>query len=97
MSTSLMLMQWLGATQLPEHLNRDVGTLAGEPLGGRELFAFQRFDVRLEESWLETYFGLPFEACEIIRLRQIDDAGAMGALYDLAREVAERMIRVDGE
>ncbi|WP_299969515.1 patatin-like phospholipase family protein [Devosia sp. 66-22] len=97
MSTSLMLMQWLGATQLPEHLNRDVGTLAGEPLGGRELFAFQRFDVRLEESWLETYFGLPFEAREIIRLRQIDDAGAMGALYDLAREVAERMIRVDGE
>ena len=96
-STSLMLMQWLGATQLPEHLNRDVGTLAGEPLGGRELFAFQRFDVRLEESWLETYFGLPFEAREIIRLRQIDDAGAMGALYDLAREVAERMIRVDGE
>ncbi|MBN9346466.1 MAG: patatin-like phospholipase family protein [Devosia sp.] len=97
MSTSLMLMQWLGATQLPEHLNRDVGTLACEPLGGRELFAFQRFDVRLEESWLETYFGLPFEAREIIRLRQIDDAGAMGALYDLAREVAERMIRVDGE
>ena len=95
MSLSLMLMQWLGATEVPEHLNRDIGTLAAEPLAGHPLFAFQRFDVRLEEAWLESYFGLPFEAREIIRLRQIDDASAMGALYDLAREVAERMIRKD--
>ena len=92
MSLSLMMMQWLGASAAPEHLNRDIDTLAGEPLGGSPLFAFQRFDVRLEEAWLETYFGLPFEAREIIRLRQIDDAGSMGALYDLAREVAERTI-----
>lgn len=96
MSLSLMLMQWLGATEVPEHLNRDIGTLAAEPLAGHPLFAFQRFDVRLEEAWLESYFGLPFEAREIIRLRQIDDASAMGALYDLAREVAERMIKVAG-
>lgn len=91
--TSLMMMQWLGTSELPERLNRDVGTLEGEPLGGRPLFAFQRFDLRLEEEWLEAYFGLPFEAREIIRLRQLDDASAMPALYDLATMVAERMIK----
>lgn len=94
MSLSLMMMQWLGTSESPEHLNRDIGTLEGEPLGGRALFAFQRFDVRLEEEWLETYFGLPFEAREIVRLRQLDDAVSMGALYDLAREVARRTIRL---
>ena len=97
MGLSLTLMQWLGTTEIPEHLNRDIGTLAGEPLGGRPLFAFQRFDVRLEEDWLESYFGLPFEAREIIRLRQLDAAASMSALYDLAHEVAERTITLGGE
>ncbi|HZY67318.1 MAG TPA: patatin-like phospholipase family protein [Devosia sp.] len=93
MSLSLMMMQWLGTSEAPVHLNRDIGTLEGEPLGGRPLFAFQRFDLRLEEKWLETYFGLPFEAKEIIRLSRLDDPASMPALYDLAREVAERTIR----
>lgn len=93
-SLSMTMMQWLGVSEAPEHLNRDIGTLEGEPLAGRPLFAFQRFDLRLEEQWLETYFGLPFEAREIIRLRKIDDAGSMAALYDLATMVAERMIRL---
>ena len=88
------MMQWLGASEAPEHLNRVIGTLEGEPLAGRPLFAFQRFDLRLEEAWLESYFGLPFEAREIIRLRKLDDASAMPALYDLATMVAERMIEV---
>jgi uncharacterized protein len=90
--TSLMLMQWLGTSEAPERLNRDIGTLEGEPLGGRTLFSFQRFDIRLEEDWLESYFGIAFEAREIIRLRKLDDASAMPALYDLATMAAERMI-----
>jgi uncharacterized protein len=92
MSLSLMMMQWLGASEAPVHLNRDIGTLDGEPLAGKPLFAFQRFDLRLEEEWLESYFGLPFEAKEIIRLRRLDAADSMPALYDLAREVARRTI-----
>ena len=94
MSLSLMMMQWLGTSEAPVHLNRDIGTLEGEPLGGKPLFAFQRFDLRLEEEWLETYFGMPFEAREIIRLRQLDDPASMPALYDLASEVARRTIRL---
>jgi len=97
MSLSLMMMQWLGASEAPAHLNRDIGTLDGEPLGGKPLFAFQRFDLRLEEDWLEAYFGLPFEAREIIRLRRIDAADSMSALYDLAKEVARRTIRLATE
>jgi hypothetical protein len=94
---TVALMQWLGASDMPEHLNRDLGTLDGEPLAGSPLFAFQRFDVRLEEAWLESYFSQPFEAQEIIRLRKLDDAGAMPALYDLARTVARRMIQLGTE
>lgn len=97
MSLSLMMMQWLGVSEAPAHLNRDIGTLEGEPLGGKPLFGFQRFDLRLEEEWLETYFGLPFEAREIIRLRRLDAADSMPALYDLAREVARRTIKLAGE
>jgi predicted acylesterase/phospholipase RssA len=97
MSLSLMMMQWLGSSEMPVHLNRDIGTLDGEPLGGRSLFAFQRFDLRLEEEWLEAYFGLPFEAREIIRLRRLDAAESMPALYDLAKEVARRTITLDND
>jgi predicted acylesterase/phospholipase RssA len=95
MSLSTMMMQWLGTSEAPVHLNRDIGTLEGEPLAGKPLFAFQRFDIRLEEAWLEAYFGLPFEAREVIRLRRLDDPAAMPALYDLASMVAQRMISLD--
>jgi predicted acylesterase/phospholipase RssA len=94
-SLSTMMMQWLGTSEAPVFLNRDIGTLEGEPLAGKPLFAFQRFDIRLEEAWLESYFGLPFEAREIIRFRRLDDASAMPALYDLASMVAERMISLE--
>lgn len=92
MSLSLTMMQWLGTSEAPSFLNRDIGTLEGELLAGKPLFSFQRFDLRLEEEWLETWFGLPFETREIIRLRRLDDASAMPALYDLASMVAQRMI-----
>ena len=92
MAVSVMLMQWLGESEAPAWINRDLGTLDGDPLTGRPLFSFQRLDVRLEEEWLESYFGLDFEAREIIRLRRLDDPGSMLALYDLAREVARRTI-----
>ena len=97
MSLSLLMMQWLGTSDAPVHLNRDIGTLDGEPLGGTPMFAFQRFDLRLEEDWLEAYFGLPFEAREIIRLRRLDAADSMPALYDLAKEVARRTITIGAD
>ena len=95
MSLSLMMMQWLGASEAPEHLNRDIGTLDGEPLGGRPLFTFQRFDIRLDEEWLEAYFGLPFEAREIIRLRKLDDAAIDAGALRSGQDVAQRMITSD--
>ncbi len=95
MSLSLMMMQWLGESEAPNWLNRDIETLEGDPLPGRPLFSFQRFDLRLEEEWLETYFGLPFEMREILRLRRLDDPAAMPALYDLARLAAQRAISLE--
>ncbi len=95
MSLSLMMMQWLGTSEAPNWLNRDIETLEGDPLPGRPLFSFQRFDLMLEEAWLEAYFGLPFELREILRLRRIDDPSAMPALYDLASQVAQRMISLE--
>jgi hypothetical protein len=97
MSVSLMLMQWLGASEAPAWINREIGTLDGDPLTGRPLFSFQRLDLRLEEDWLEGFFGRSFELRDIVRLRRLDDPGSMAALYDLAREVAERTIVLPGD
>lgn len=92
-ATSLMLMQWLGESEAPWSLNRDIGTLSGDCLTERPLLSFQRYDLLLEKEWLEEQFGRKFRDREIRQLQRLDDPSAMGDLYALAKQTAERQVR----
>ena len=100
-ATSLMLMQWLGESESPWWLNRDIQDLQGDLLAGRPLLSFQRYDLLLEKAWLTEnlgvewlrgHFGGELSDSHIKRLRPFDSPSAMADLYALAKEVAERQI-----
>jgi hypothetical protein len=76
-ATSLMLMQWLGESESPWHLNRDIGNLHGDYLGGQPLLSFQRYDLMLEREWLNEYFDLSLTDLDVRQLRRIDSPLAM--------------------
>ena len=100
-ATSLMLMQWLGTSESPWWLNRDLRELDGDCLAGSPLLSFQRYDLMLERAWLteilgrdwlRATFGGELREGRVKRLQRFDSPAAMAELYALAREVAERQI-----
>ena len=54
---TLQLLQWLSEPARPWVINTEVGTLAGEVLGGRELLTFLRYDVKFDPDWLRERTG----------------------------------------
>ena len=92
-ATSLMLMQWLSDSEAPWFLNREIQDLQGERLCGRPLFAFQRYDLLLEETWLKDHLGEKIDARKLKHLRRMDDPATMPDLYALALKAAERQVK----
>lgn len=90
--TSLMLLQWLGESDAPWWINRDVRDLQGEYLAGRPLLSFQRYDLMLEQGWLKENCGGELTKSEIRRFRRLDSASRISDLYALARAAAERQV-----
>jgi hypothetical protein len=91
---SLLMLQWLSEPVTPWRVNSEVGDMRGEVLGGRTLLSFGRFDMPLEQAWLEAEMGISEAPARLEALRRFDVPGHMPHLHDMARRAAER--QVDG-
>lgn len=89
---ALTMAQWLSEPIDPWPINSEIGSLAGEVLGGRPLFGFSRYDVRLEAEWLQERLGERVPEERLVQLQRIDAAEQMTALQEIARRVAETMV-----
>lgn len=94
--TSLLLMQWLGESEAPWFLNRDIEDLGDDYLCGRPLFAFQRYDLMLEHEWLNDYLGTNLKEKEVRHLRRLDRPSAMSDLYEIASQAAAKQVPKPG-
>ncbi len=86
---ALTLAQWLSEPQTPWPLNSEIGDLSGEVLGGRALFGFTHFDLRLEQDWLNSKLGLDVPPALLKQLRRIDVPGEMARLAEIAGAAAD--------
>ena len=92
-SATLAQMQWMGECPSPWPINSEVGTLADEPFPGGKLFRFLRYDVRLEQGWLNSELGINVSDLDVIRFRTIDDPGVVNDLFEIGRLAAERYVK----
>lgn len=92
---TLTLLQWLSEPALAWPINSEIGDMAGELLGGRALLGFQRYDMLLEESWLEAKLGLRLSGKMLARLRRLDGPDCMAELYEMASTVALQQVRLE--
>ena len=76
-------------------MDRELGGLEGDLLGGRALLSYLRYDARLEPDCLER-MGLPDLAAEAAGLREMDTAALRGALDRIGQAAAGRTL-LDGE
>jgi uncharacterized protein len=91
----LAQMQWLGECPMPWLVNSEIGTLAGDGPPGGKLFRFLRYDVKLEAAWLKDELALTVPQKDIERYRCMDDPGIVHAIYDIAKDAAERQVKLE--
>ena len=89
------MMSWYGETPTRWQINSELGDLGQTPppAGMKPLYRFLRYDIRLEEAWLQDELGIALDAAKIVDYRQMDVPTNIPALYELGRAAAERQIR----
>lgn len=89
----ITLLHWLGDSPSRWPLNSEIGSLTGEFPGGREaLLSFRRYDVLLEEEWLNKELGVTLPKHEIADLKRMDEPLNIPRFYDLGQRAAARQI-----
>lgn len=88
----LAQMQWLGECSTPWVINSEIGTLAGDGPPGGKLFRFTRYDVRLEQDWLNE-LGVTVADADLARYRCMDDPNIVPHIYEIARQAAEKQVK----
>jgi len=87
----LGLMQALGTTPTPWKINSEAGTMSGLLPSG-PLFEQLRYDVILEQGWLERELGLKIGSKALMRLRRIDDCNSVRLAYEIGQRAAEKQV-----
>lgn len=89
----LTLMTYLGQSTKEWPINSEIGDLGRFVAPTGDLFKFVRYDVRLEQSWLQQRLNKVLPAAAIDLLRQMDNATNMPALYQLGQEAAKIQVK----
>jgi hypothetical protein len=87
----LGLMQALGTTPTPWKINSEAGTMSGL-LPTNPLFEQLRYDVILEQEWLEQELGVKVDNKSLMRLRRIDDYNSVRLAYEIGHRAAEKQV-----
>lgn len=99
---ALTLLQWMSMPRKGWHVDRVLGDLSHDLLGDgaglkQPLLSFQRYDIRLENTWLERekLISQPIPAGRLFELQDFTNAGAIPELAALAAAAAEMEVSDD--
>ena len=91
----LALMSWLGESPTKWTINSELGNLSevASP-NNQPLFRFLRYNVSLEQKWLEEELQIKIDEQTLDSYRSMDRPANIPALYKLGAQAAEKQIRV---
>jgi hypothetical protein len=89
------MMQWLGQSPAPWIIDREVGDLKGDTLGGAKLFTYARYNVFLERDWLRDQIGLDLDEHTVKGLRAMDNAGNVEELARVGQTAARKQVSAE--
>ena len=87
-----LLMQWVSDPKSPQTIDREVGNLAGEFLGGKPLLSYQRYQCRLDGEALQRDFGFKVSDKNLKRLRDMTDPKGLPLAFELGEAMAEKVV-----
>jgi|SRR6185312_13010406 len=90
----ISMMQWLGASPQPWHINSEVGGLEhSTPNCASPLWTFVRYDAPLEAPWLREHLGEEFAREQLVKLGKMDDQTMVPELYRVGNKAAWGLIQ----
>lgn len=100
-TTTLKLMQWLANPKRPWTINSEVDDLRWEKFGQligapQSMLAFTRYNVNLEQKWLQQKLGYHhFSDRRLRRIQRLDDPDEMHTYLSLSRAAAAYQVTDD--
>ncbi len=87
------LLQWLSRSPTAWTIDREIGNLQHEVLGGQEFLTYLRYNVLLDRDWLKQHLQVDLKAQEVQGLQEMDEPNNMSALALLGGMAAQKQIR----
>lgn len=93
----MTILQWLSSPRRPWEVDRMYGDLSGDMIGEvygspDGVLSFHRYDIKLEDKWLEANLGYRTTPAELKRLQDFTRVASIEALHELAREAAKQQV-----
>lgn len=87
---AIAMLQWMSKPRLGWEINREIGDLSSEFLvgAGKNLLAFQHYDVKLDTAWIKTATGKTMKDEELVALSDFMNPDIMKDAHELATKVA---------
>lgn len=87
------VLQWMSRSPAAWEVDREVGDLDGDLLGGREWLSYLRYDLRLEREWLAAQLGVHHEPRDLEKLAELDNPDSVETLAGLGRAAAAVQVK----
>ena len=89
------ILQWMSRSPTAWKIDREIGDLQGDVLGGRELFSYLRYNAVLDREWLQNHLGVDLKASEVKGLKEMDKPKNMSKLALLGVSASQVQIQSD--
>jgi len=74
------ILQWMSRSPTAWKIDREIGDLQGDVLGGKELFSYLRYNVVLDREWLKGNLNVDLKTSEVKGLQEMDKPKNMSKL-----------------
>jgi hypothetical protein len=89
------MLQWMSRSPTAWKIDREIGDLHNDVLGGKELLFYLRYNVVLDREWLQTHLQVDLKANEVKGLQEMDKPKNMSKLALLGATASQIQIQPD--
>ena len=89
------MLQWMSRSPTAWKIDREIGDLHNDVVGGNELLFYLRYNVVLDREWLQNHLQVDLKASEVKGLQEMDKPKNMSKLALLGATAAQIQIQPD--
>ncbi len=89
------LLQWISTSPTRRSIDREIGTLGTDNLGGHPQLTYLRYNAFLDQHWLRTTLGVSLSKEQVDHLERLDQPENMHQLTDIGNRFAAAFVKAD--